>query len=111
MSDLAMKLPSLDTMMPSGQAVGYPSYGMPDTTGHMWYLRCTWLHNTLDTISDGSHFAYFAKHALGLAKAWFAKLVVRGYDHAQDPSPPYPLDPSPYFNMLGEICLSQALIF
>ena len=99
MSDLASKLPSADTMMPSSQALGYPSFGMPSMIGHLWYLRSTWLHNTQATIVNGSLFAYFADHALALAKAWFAKLLAGGYDCGQEYCP---LDPAPYFNMFGE---------
>ena len=100
MSDLANKLPAVGTMVQ--KAISYPSFGMPAVPGYLWYLRGTWLQNTLDTIVDGNHFAYFTKHALGLAKAWFGKMLATGLDQAEEP---FPLDLSPYFNMFGE-CLS-----
>ena len=108
MSDLAIKLPSVDTMVPRGQALGYPTFGMPSMYGYLWNLRCTWLHNTLETVRDGSHFAYFAEHALELAKAWFAKLLAGGYDGAEED---HILDPSPYFRMFGECLLQSRLGF
>lgn len=103
MSDLASKLPSVDQPMHHPKPnFGYPNFGIPEMPSSMWYLRCTWLQNTLDTVSDGIQFAHFAKHALGLAKAWFRKLVAAGIDQARYPAGQFSLNPLPYFNMFGE---------
>lgn len=103
MSDLASKLPSPDQPMPHPTPnFDYPNFGIPEMPSSMWYTRCSWLSNTLNTVLDGIQFAHFAKHALGLAKAWFRKLVGAGIHLTRYPDGQFSLNPLPYFNMFGE---------
>ena len=104
MSDLASQLPPVDEPMRRPEPnLGYPSFGMPEDIGFLWHLRCTWLQNTLDALFDDTYFAYFAQHALGLAKAWFSKLVAIGADKRRFTTGHHLWDPSPFFDMFGEI--------
>lgn len=110
MDGLLSKLPPLHKPLAASDQSGYPSFGMPETTGQLWVLRTVWLQNMVNILGDPSIQSPFGQHAYATIKTWFTCMLQgplagnndMGLEELRRPL----LNPLPYIALFREYLLA-----
>ena len=110
MNGLMSKLPVLHKPLATSGHSGYPSFGVPETTGQLWVLRTVWLQNMVNILGDPNVQHSFGHQAYARVKTWFSCMLQgplagnndMGLEELQQPL----LNPMPYIALFREYLLA-----